>query len=89
MTEIKTKEGVKFSEEEMSKISSVKERYNEITVKLGQLEIEQKILDEQKARAGQEYNKIRKEEVDYAKVLSDKYGTGNLDLSTGVFIPSE
>jgi len=88
MAEVKTKEGKKFAKEEMDKVSKIKEKYNEITVRFGQLQIEQNVIDEQKERVNKEYKAVRKEEVDFVKELSDKYGAGKLDLDTGVFIPS-
>ena len=41
----------------------------------------------QKKTLSEEYSEVRKSEVSYAKVLSDKYGLGTLDIETGVFIP--
>tara|TARA_R110001592_G_scaffold176253_4_gene415771 strand:+ start:956 stop:1222 length:267 start_codon:yes stop_codon:yes gene_type:complete len=83
-----TKEGTKFSKEEMETVAKVKERYNEITVRLGQLQIEQNVLDEQKETVQDMYKEIRKSEIDFVQELSKKYGQGQLDLDTGVFIPA-
>ena len=87
MAEAKTKEGKKFTEEEMNKVQEIKNKYNEITINLGQLEMDGMLLSEQKEKLKDEYVGVRKEEVTYAKVLSDKYGLGTLDIETGVFIP--
>tara|TARA_R110001592_G_scaffold51696_3_gene158828 strand:- start:8103 stop:8372 length:270 start_codon:yes stop_codon:yes gene_type:complete len=89
MATVTSKEGKKFSQEEMEKVSKIKEKYNEITVRYGQLEIEQNVVNEQKLRITTEYEGVRKEEVDFVKTLSTKYGAGKLDLDTGVFIPTE
>jgi hypothetical protein len=87
MAEAKTKEGKKFTEEEMKKVQEIKNKYNNITINLGQLEMDGMLIDEQKNKLKEQYINTRKDEVDYAKVLSDKYGLGTLDIETGVFIP--
>jgi pentose-5-phosphate-3-epimerase len=87
MAEVKTKEGKKFTEEEMKKVQEIKNKYNDITINLGQLEMDGMLINEQKDKLKEEYVNTRKAEVAYAKVLSDKYGLGTLDIETGVFIP--
>jgi ATP adenylyltransferase/5',5'''-P-1,P-4-tetraphosphate phosphorylase II len=89
MAQTNVKEGKKFTEDEMKKVSSIKEKYNEITVRFGQLKIEQRILDEQIDKVDNQYKAVRQSEIDFVKQLSEKYGAGNLDLDTGVFIPTE
>jgi len=89
MATVTTKEGKKFTQEEMDTVSKIKEKYNQITVRYGQLEIEQNVINEQKETINEEYKVIRKQEIDFVKSLSSKYGAGKLDLDTGVFIPNE
>ncbi len=89
MAQANVKEGKKFTEDEMKKIEQIKEQYNNITVKFGQLKIEQCILDEQKEAISAKYKEVRNQEIEFAKELSNKYGAGNLDLDTGVFVASE
>ena len=36
-----------------------------------------------------EFNKNREAEVLFAKQLTEKYGKGSLDISTGIFTPAE
>ena len=89
MAEVKTKEGKKFTDEEMKRVADIKRAYNDLTIKLGQLEIEKHVLKEQQDRLDSEYDIVRKDEVGFVKQLSEKYGVGQLDLDTGIFIPSE
>jgi len=89
MAEVKTKEGKKFTEEELKKIQEIKKAYNDLTIKLGQLQMEKNHLNEQSNRLDEEYKLLRKDEVGYVRQLSEKYGVGQLDLETGVFIPAE
>ena len=89
MTKVVSKEAKKFTDVEMEKVEGIKKAYNSLTIRLGQLEIERQHLNEQREKLDQEYNIVRKEEVDFVKQLSDKYGQGNLNLDTGVFVPAE
>ena len=89
MATVTTTEGKKFTNEEMDTVSKIKQKYSEITVRYGQIEVEQNVLNEQKEVINSEYKAVRKNEVDFVKSLSKKYGAGKLDLDTGVFIPGE
>tara|TARA_R110000787_G_scaffold208944_1_gene318999 strand:- start:52 stop:306 length:255 start_codon:yes stop_codon:yes gene_type:complete len=82
-------EAKKFTEEEMKKVSEIKEQYNEITIQLGQIELDRLLLEEQRDALNQRYKETRARESDYAKELSDKYGVGTLDIETGNFIPEK
>ena len=87
MAEIK--EGTKFTEDEMKKVEDFRNRFNTVTVSYGQLAMDKLILDETESAIKEEYNKIRKEEKAFVKELSDKYGVGQLNLETGVFMPEK
>jgi|TARA_A100001515_G_scaffold130045_1_gene117067 hypothetical protein len=84
MAEIK--EGTKFTEEEMKKVEDFRNRFNTVTVSYGQLAMDKLVLEETENAIKEEYDKIRKEEKAFVKELSDKYGAGQLNLETGVFI---
>ena len=87
MAEIK--EGTKFTEDEMKKVEDFRNRFNTVTVSYGQLAMDKLILDETESAIKDEYNKITKEEKAFVKELSDKYGVGQLNLETGVFMPDK
>ena len=87
MAEIK--EGTKFTEDEMKKVEDFRNRFNTVTVSYGQLAMDKLILEETESAIKDEYNKIRKEEKAFVKELSDKYGVGQLNLETGVFMPDK
>ena len=87
MAEIK--EGTKFTEDEMKKVEDFRNRFNTVTVSYGQLAMDKLILDETESAIKEEYNKIRKEAKAFVKELSDKYGVGQLNLETGVFMPDK
>ena len=78
-----------FTEDEMKKVEDFRNRFNTVTVSYGQLAMDKLILDETESAIKEEYNKIRKEEKAFVKELSDKYGVGQLNLETGVFMPDK
>lgn len=80
---------IKFSEEEMKQVNTIKETYDALTVQLGQLQLEQMMLEESKELITTEFNKVREEEKKFADELSKKYGNGQLNIETGVFVPVE
>jgi len=78
-----------FSSEELEKISLIKEKYDNITLRMGQVVFELKNLELEESELHVHFEKTRKEEVDFAQELNDKYGKGTLDISTGIFTPVE
>ena len=81
------KEGVKFTEEEMEKINEFKGIYDTITISYGRLAMDKLVLEDTEKDIKTKYNETRIEEQKFVKSLSDKYGQGNLNMETGVFIP--
>ena len=87
MAEVKTNEGTKFTKEEMDKVTTFKASYDTVTVSYGQLQMEKLALSESENKIIDKYNQLRDEEKVFVKELSDKYGVGELNIETGVFIP--
>ena len=76
---------VKFTTEELAKIGEIKDLYEGLTRRMGQIHFELKSLETQRTESEKLFEKNRQDEVDLAKTLSDKYGVGTLDIETGVF----
>ena len=92
--EVKEKEIVKFTEEEISQVKGFRESFSQITARLGEIEIEniilksqQNNLDKFKAEEEAKYVKLRADEIKLAGELKEKYGDGEFDLETGIFTP--
>ena len=79
----------KFTTEEMKTIESIKKSYDELTVQLGQLNVEEYVLNESRESLKNSFTSLRTKEKDFANNLSDKYGKGQLNLDTGVFNPEQ
>jgi len=84
---------VKFTQEELEQIKSLQARYNEIGVQLVQIKLAKKNaieyldkLEEQEEELTKEIVEVNQSEKLLAQELSDKYGTGSLDMETGLFV---
>ena len=62
--------------EEIQQIKSLQEQIQEVTLQLGALEVRKINLKDLVVN-------LRKQEEEIAQSLSDKYGTGTLDINTG------
>ena len=91
----KSKE-IKFTQDELTNIESIRDGFNEVQTLLGRLEI-QRIQTEQalenihndKLRLETRYSDLVDEERKVVSDLQEKYGPGNLDPDTGVFTPTK
>jgi hypothetical protein len=79
---------IKFTEEEITEINNLKKDYENVLLQLGQLEVEKKKMTSIESQLWNIYNELTEKERVQAKKLSDKYGEGQLDPSTGIFTPS-
>mgnify|MGYP003154746588 FL=1 len=79
----------KFSQEELEKINEIKSNYDAITLRMGQLHFELDSLNKEKNDLEVAFDENRKSEVAFAQQLTQKYGKGSLDISTGIFTPTE
>ena len=85
---------VKFSEEEMKKLSDLQNNYQQKQLQFGQLRVQRLLLEQQFAALDQaeeqiekEYTEVQQSEVDLVNELNEKYGPGTLDPTTGTFTP--
>lgn len=68
--------------EEIKQIKTLQEQIQEVTLQLGALEV-------RKINLKDLVIDLRKQEEKIAQALSDKYGTGTLDINTGKITVSE
>jgi|688.fasta_scaffold116850_2 hypothetical protein len=80
---------IKFTEDELSTLRSIQIEYQQIIYRLGQLEVEKKLLDKKSLELNTLYNEILSKETELVSQLNTKYGTGTLDLESGTFTPLE
>ena len=86
---------IKLSPEEIQSIQGLQAKYADITAKLGQLKIEQILLNTQVQRLAQleqafsnDYLSIQNEENKFAEEVTKKYGEGEINIEQGLFTPN-
>lgn len=88
-------ETIKLTEQELQQIQDLRTKYANITAQLGQLKVEQILVNKQLSRLNElesqftkEYEQVQSEEDQFAKVITEKYGIGDVNLETGIFTPA-
>jgi hypothetical protein len=71
----------KLSEKELNQLQKFQESQNQIIFGLGQLNIQKLELEEQ-------YKNIVYSQNELAKKLEEKYGEGQINTTTGEFVPT-
>ena len=82
-------EEVKFTDKELEKIKEIQDSYANVQNNFGQLKLAQIRLDEQEIGLEESLKEIQSKEKEFLKVITEKYGQGNLNPETGVFTPTE
>jgi predicted nuclease with TOPRIM domain len=89
----KSKE-VKFTKQEIDSLQQLRSDYANVELSLGKLEIarmqsEQQLdnIENNKLRLETQYTELQKTESQIVSELTEKYGVGNLDITTGKFTP--
>jgi len=85
----------KFTEEELTSIQELQQKYAATTDAFGRLRVQRVImnqqfeqLDEADAKLENDYTELQKSEQELVQSLNDKYGAGSLDINTGEFTPA-
>jgi len=89
----KSKE-VKFTKKEINSLQQLRSDYANVELSLGKLEIarmqsEQQLdnIQNNKLRLETQYTTLQRTESQIVSELTEKYGVGNLDITTGKFTP--
>ena len=87
-------EEVKFTEEEMKKLSELQQTYTGVQNALGQVGVNRIRLEQQLDDLDNADNQLKSQfvenqtrEREFVDSINKKYGDGNLDLTSGVFTP--
>ena len=88
----KMEESTKFTEEEMKTVKEIQKNYVDIQHKLGQLSVAEIRWNQQldalnisRSELNDSFRKTQKEEKDFIKVVTEKYGDGILNPETGEY----
>ena len=73
----------KLSKEELQTFKDFQTQENNLVVSFGQVEYQIASLETQKDNLIESKQVFEKKRTEFAKVLSEKYGDGNINLETG------
>jgi hypothetical protein len=86
-------EEIKFTDEEVAQINQLRTDVQNVFTRLGQLHIEKRRrideIDSLIQGIEEEHSSLQIKEQELFKGLNDKYGDGNYNPETNVFVPSE
>jgi len=92
----KESSGIKFTDDEIKKVEEFKSEFGDLTARLGEIEIEVIILENQSTQLQEykdtlkaKYIELRESEVTLANELKLKYGEGEFDTQSGIFTPKQ
>jgi predicted nuclease with TOPRIM domain len=87
-------EKIQLTEQELQQIQDLRVKYANITAQLGQLKVEQILVNKQLTRLNdlenqfiKDYEQVQTEEDQFAKLITEKYGVGDVDVESGIFTP--
>ena len=82
----------KLTKEELETIDSIRNEASQIFFDLGRIAIRRRNvlnqIEDDEEKLENQHDDLVKKENDFYKTLQEKYGDGNIDPSTGEFIPS-
>ena len=85
---------IKFTQEELEQITQLRDSNSQKIGEFGQVELEVllanqrlKALETTKNTLIEDYIGLQSKEKDLVRTLNEKYGAGQVDLSSGEFIP--
>ena len=81
-------ENQKLTQEELQTINELQQKNNAVVAELGQIELTRMAVESRRTNAEAYLADLRKEEEEFGKTLSDKYGSGSIDLESGEFVPA-
>lgn len=77
------KQAKKLTQEELTSLNDIKKHYSTVTQEFGAIKLQQILLKERKTQAENYLAELKNSEAELSKKLLDKYGPGNIDISTG------
>ena len=80
---------VKFTEEELNKLTTLQKKTQQSTFQFGQLYLSRIKLEEQEDTLRNYISSLEQEEIKLAEELNTKYGKGSINMETGEFTPVE
>lgn len=80
---------IRFSPEEVSEVTAIRESYDSIVVSFGQLEMQKRELAKTEKRIEERIVATENQEKVFLDKIVAKYGEGTFDIATGIFTPKK
>jgi len=80
---------IKLTEDEIKDLGSIRTNFSNVTLMIGEVEINFKSLEMRKEELMASLRKLDEKQGDIKKKLEDKYGKGSISLDTGEFTPTQ
>lgn len=78
-----------FDAAEIEELSTIREAYEQITIALGQLEMQKREVIKNEKRVNEKLIAIESQEKVFLDKIVAKYGEGTFDINTGIFTPKK
>ena len=82
------KQPTKFTEAEIASLKEIQTEMDQTIVRFGQIAVNREALESQENLLKQSLSQLKVKEQNLAQSLSEKYGKGTIDLSSGKFTPN-
>ena len=79
-------ENIKLTQEEIEKLQQLQQQNLAVVSELGNLEVAKLQIETRREEVVKYFNELKTEEQTFGKTLSDKYGSGTIDIEKGEFI---
>ncbi len=79
----------KFTEAEVAELATIREAYEQITISLGQLEMQKREVKKTENRLTERLTAVEAQEKVFLDGIVAKYGEGTFDIATGIFAPKK
>lgn len=78
-----------FDATEIAELSAIREAYEQITIALGQLEMQKREVTKNEKRVNEKLTSVEAQEKLFLDKIVAKYGEGTFDINTGIFTPKK
>lgn len=78
-----------FDATEVAELSAIREAYEQITIALGQLEMQKREVTKNEKRVNEKLTSVEAQEKLFLDKIVAKYGEGTFDINTGIFTPKK
>jgi TolA-binding protein len=77
-----------LTQEEIQKVTNLRQQFNELVNVIGNIEVQIMDLQLKKENLKSNFQQLQEQELTVAKELEEKYGQGTISIETGEFLPS-